>query len=91
MFVVGAEFKYYRIPPNHTCAYPVTLCLSAHFPSPVLNVHAIQVVLFWHAKFHYMIFLITSTGFVYNNFVLSKAKKFILIVFATNNDPKVFL
>ena len=91
MFPVGGEFKHYRIPPNHTCAYPVTLCLSAHFPSSVLNVHAIQVVLFWHAKFHYMIFLITSTGFVHNNFVLSIAKKFILTVFATNNDPKVFL
>ena len=91
MFPVGDEFNHYRVPPDHTCAYPVMLSLSAHFPRSVLNVHAIQAVLFWHAKFHYIIFLITSTGFVYNNFVLSIAKKFILIVFATNNDPKVFL
>ena len=70
MFPVGDEFNHYRVPPDHTRAYTVMLSLSAHFPSPVLNVHAIQGVLFWHAKFHYMIFLITSTEFVHNNFVL---------------------
>ena len=70
MFPIGDESNHYRAPPNHTCAYPVMLSLSAHFPSPVLNVHTIQAVLFWNAKFHYMIFLITYTEFVHNNFVL---------------------